>query len=109
MNAKEAEAKINELVKQAYELIGEAETLADEHQIGFDFSLGYGMGGYFNPTPKALTRKEAIELLAKSDELSEDMKYACKEAIENTEQDDDSWCPSNGYDTYGWCSSSSSC
>lgn len=109
MNAKEASAKIDELVNQAYALVRQAEALADEHMIGFDWSLGYGLGGFYYPHTRTMTRKEALALLEKSDDLSPDMRYACKEAIENTEHEDDTWCPSNGYDSYGWQSSSSSC
>lgn len=49
MNKGEANKKINELVKQAYDNIKQAEELADAHGIDFGFSVAYGMGGHYNP------------------------------------------------------------
>jgi hypothetical protein len=47
MTKEEAAAKIKTLVDSAYATIGEAQKLADEHALSFEFSLGYGMGGTY--------------------------------------------------------------
>ena len=50
MEKKDVVAKINLLLQQAQSLVWEAESLADEHDIGFSMELGgYGMGGYYVP------------------------------------------------------------
>lgn len=41
--------QIDKLVEEAYAKITEAEKIADENDIGFSFSLAYGMGGYYRP------------------------------------------------------------
>lgn len=47
MDQQEAQKKIAELVETAHKAIKEAEQLAIEHQLTFDFSVSYGMGGTF--------------------------------------------------------------
>lgn len=42
-----AQDKIDALTKLAHAAIGEAETLADEYEIEFSFSVAYGMGGTY--------------------------------------------------------------
>lgn len=49
MNKEEAITAIAEKTKQAEALIRECEVLANEHEIVFEFSLAYGMGGTFYP------------------------------------------------------------
>lgn len=44
-----ASEKISSLVQQAKNTIAEAEKIADEYNIPFDFSLAYGMGGTYYP------------------------------------------------------------
>jgi len=41
--------QIAELVKIAKEAIAEAEAVADRENVTFTFSLGYGMGGTYQP------------------------------------------------------------
>lgn len=42
--------KIEELLDQAQSFVYQAESLADEHDLGFSMNLGgYGMGGYYVP------------------------------------------------------------
>lgn len=40
--------QINALVKQAEELISQAEHIADEHGESFDWDIAYGMGGWYS-------------------------------------------------------------
>jgi hypothetical protein len=47
MTKEEAVAKIAVLVQQAYDALNEAESVADEHKLGFSFCPTYGMGGYY--------------------------------------------------------------
>lgn len=47
MNKEKAAAAIADKVNQAEKLISEAEKLADEHGLEFDFSPAYGMGGEY--------------------------------------------------------------
>lgn len=44
-----AMSRINELVKQAHDLIAQAEKIADENKVTFDFSVEYGVGGTYYP------------------------------------------------------------
>lgn len=44
---KQAQAQIAALVAEAKAKIKEAEAIADQHGLMFDFSLGYGMGGTY--------------------------------------------------------------
>lgn len=46
--ARSEQAEIVQLVREAYKLIGEAEKIAMENNLEFDFDLTYGMGGTFN-------------------------------------------------------------
>jgi hypothetical protein len=48
LTKEEANAAISALVAEAYALIHSAEAIAAEHQLGFNFDLAYGMGGYFD-------------------------------------------------------------
>jgi hypothetical protein len=48
MTKEKALAKIAELVLQAESNISEAEHLAREHELTFDFCPAYGMGGTYN-------------------------------------------------------------
>ena len=45
---KEASTEIACKVKLALALVKEAEALADEHGLEFEFSVSYGMGGWYN-------------------------------------------------------------
>lgn len=45
---KEALAKIAELTDKAYEMVKEAERIADANEVGFSFDVAYGMGGYYD-------------------------------------------------------------
>lgn len=47
-NDKEAAEIISALTAEAYEKIRAAETIAEKFEIDFDFSVTYGMGGYFD-------------------------------------------------------------
>lgn len=49
MNEQEANEKISELLAKAFELISQAEEIADAAGITFDFDLAYGMGGTYVP------------------------------------------------------------
>lgn len=40
--------EIKKLKEQAYALLKEAAEIADKHELSFTFSLGYGMGGYYD-------------------------------------------------------------
>jgi len=44
----EAEVKIESLIKEAYEKLDEAKSLADKYELSFDWDLSYGMGGSYN-------------------------------------------------------------
>jgi len=44
--------KIDQLVKEIYEKVKEAEALADEHGIEFGLNIAYGMGGQYYPKSK---------------------------------------------------------
>lgn len=108
MNKEEAKKEIDCLVKLAYDYIKKAENLADEYNLGFDFSLAYGMGGYYNPIrPKLMTKAEAIELIRSDKPISEDQKNQIVKVLENNSSDND-WSESS-YDSEGWVSSSQSC
>lgn len=50
----EAYKLISEKVDAAYALIKEAEAIADENDVCFDFSLAYGMGGTYIPLPQRM-------------------------------------------------------
>ncbi len=45
--AKQNTQKISRLVSEAYELIRQAEALADEAGLSFNFDVSYGMGGTY--------------------------------------------------------------
>lgn len=47
MDKAEAAKKIDQLVKDAYKSINEAEVIATEHNLEFSFGVAYGMGGHF--------------------------------------------------------------
>lgn len=47
MTREEAQRKIDELRETALQAIREAETIADDHGISFDFDVAYGMGGWY--------------------------------------------------------------
>ena len=47
MDKIEAKKKIDELIKEAYAKVQEAEAIADEHSLTFDFEVEYGMGGTY--------------------------------------------------------------
>lgn len=49
LTREEARQEIQQLVESAYASINLAVALADEHTIEFDFSVAYGMGGYYYP------------------------------------------------------------
>lgn len=49
MTKQEAENKIKALKKKAQEALWEAEVLADEHNIVFDFEITYGAGATYYP------------------------------------------------------------
>lgn len=49
MNKQEAEAKIKSLKKKAQQALWDAEVLADEHGIVFDFEITYGAGATYYP------------------------------------------------------------
>jgi len=78
---KEANEKIADLIKKAYDLIAEAEVVAEEAGTGFSFELAYGMGGWY--TSKKQKREDA-----------------------GVSDDDEDWEPS---DESGWTASSQSC
>lgn len=44
----EASTEIATKVKLALALVKEAEALADKHDLEFEFSVSYGMGGWYN-------------------------------------------------------------
>lgn len=52
MNKQEANEKISRLISEAEGLITEAELIADEFELGFDWGLAYGMGGYYTGVPE---------------------------------------------------------
>ncbi len=49
MNEQDATAQIAVLVKEAKEKIREAEKIAEESNVEFDFQVAYGMGGTYIP------------------------------------------------------------
>ena len=53
MKKQEASKKIAELIAQAQALVNEAESVSDASGVGFSINFGgYGMGGYYEPTPE---------------------------------------------------------
>jgi hypothetical protein len=50
MDKQQATKKISDKLEQAHKLIRECETLADAHDISFDWDISYGMGGYYSGT-----------------------------------------------------------
>lgn len=53
MEKQEASKKIAELIAQAQALVNEAESVSDASGVGFSINFGgYGMGGYYEPTPE---------------------------------------------------------
>ncbi len=53
MDKAEAKTKIDELVKEAYAKITEAEELSEQSGLEFYFSPAYGMGGTYYPENNA--------------------------------------------------------
>jgi hypothetical protein len=52
LTKQQASAKIAEILKQAKELVLEAQIVADQTGISFDINMGgYGMGGTYYPNP----------------------------------------------------------
>lgn len=50
MTQQEAAKAISDLIKQAQDLVYQAEAIADENGVSFSMNLGsYGMGGYYDP------------------------------------------------------------
>lgn len=47
MDKIEAKKKIDELLQKAYDAVSEAESIADEHELRFNFEVSYGMGGTY--------------------------------------------------------------
>lgn len=47
LTVREANEKLAELVCEVYSKIGEAQSFSDEHGLSFNFSVEYGMGGYY--------------------------------------------------------------
>jgi hypothetical protein len=47
LTAQEANNEIARLCNEAYKLINQAEKLADEHKLSFDFGVAYGLGGTY--------------------------------------------------------------
>ena len=56
----DAIAKIAQFTKTAYEALGNAELLANEAGVSFDFSVEYGMGGtyYGNPDDNYYNKRQ---------------------------------------------------
>jgi len=52
MTNEEAAKAISEKVSEAYAAINAAESIADEYKLDFNFSVAYGMGGYYNGDPE---------------------------------------------------------
>lgn len=53
MTQQEAAKAISDLIKQAQELVNQAESIADENDVSFSVNFGgYGMGGYYDPNDK---------------------------------------------------------
>lgn len=111
MVKKTPQEQINLNLEKIRNLFDETCALADEHNIGFSWDyLGYGMGGYYNPRKRPVTRQEAIEALSKTDYLSEEDKERYIEVLRNTTAETDSYVwESSSYDSSGWQSSSSNC
>lgn len=62
MTEQEASKKIAELLSQAQSLVSEAESIADASGVGFRIDMGgYGMGGYYEPTPEGADPNEEDE------------------------------------------------
>lgn len=49
MNKREVISQIASKVDLAMSLIRDAESIADENDVSFNFSLGYGVGGTYYP------------------------------------------------------------
>lgn len=84
-----------------------AAEVADATGRGFGFHPVYGMGGYYTPNPRHLSREEAIELLKKGDDLSTEDREKIIRAIEQEAGAESYW--DDSYSSYGWQSSSASC
>lgn len=48
MERQEAVKQISELTQQAYELIRQAQVIANEAEVDFCFDVAYGMGGTYS-------------------------------------------------------------
>lgn len=46
-NKEQAKKKIDALVQQAHHIIQEAESIADDWKLSFNFEIAYGMGGRY--------------------------------------------------------------
>lgn len=105
MTQKEAEQLIKQKVKEAEALISEAESLADEHNVGFSWDLAYGMGGWYEPNLPDISYQDALKIIETDGDVSEGIlekiKYALKYCKDESQWD---WSTSGG-----WNSSSSSC
>lgn len=96
--------KLNELVTQAYNAIAEAEKIADQLGVSFDFDVAYGMGGTYYPKRKPkMTRTAALELLRNGAALTIAEREEIARVL-NDEDDNDGY-----YGEEGWNSSSSMC
>jgi hypothetical protein len=105
MTKEEALKVIETKLAQIRKLISECETIADESQNSFYFSVEYGMGGTYYPK-KPMSRQEALDLLKNGKALTQKQKDLIAGILQRDEDNiDDDWTSS--YE--GWQSSSNNC
>jgi hypothetical protein len=48
MNKQQANEAIANYINEAYKLVNEAQKIARDFELSFDWDLAYGMGGYYD-------------------------------------------------------------
>lgn len=104
MSSQNERAYLAELVNTAEAALSAATAYSDKIGEGFYWSPAYGMGGFYRPVVMAMTKDEALALLASGNELTENQRERIVTAIEN-DFSESTWESLNT----GWNSSSSDC
>lgn len=86
-------------------LLNTATDIADVTGESICWDIAYGMGGYYNPKPKKMTKAEALVALRVGGPLTDEQRANIANALDDTNTDDDQWSNSDG----GWTSSSEGC